>query len=98
MSGKQMLHFNLKKVRLCELVFRTKSCLVLSLLSCFTKLKPLENVFAQLLSVLPSVVRFPNCYVETKDVNRITAQPKENFCNHIFMSSSRILVWKTSQR
>jgi len=93
-----MLHFHFKKTGICELVFRTKFCLVLFLISCFAKLNPLENFFAQLCSLLPSVVRTPHCYVEAKDVIRITAQPKVNFCKELVKSDSGALVWKIVKR
>ena len=91
-----MLHFHFKKTGICELVFRTRFCLVLYLISCFVKLKPLEN--AQLCSVLPSVARIPHCYGEAKGVIRITAQPKVNVCNQVVKSDSGALAWKIVKR
>jgi len=42
-----------------------------------------DNVVAQLYSVLPSFVRIPHPYGETKDLIRITAQPLVDFRNQI---------------
>jgi hypothetical protein len=43
----------------------------------------LDNVLAQLCSLLPSVVRIPHCYGEGKDVIMITAQHVVNCYNQI---------------
>ena len=82
-------------MRIC---LQNKICQLLSLLIFSTKLKPLENVFAQFRSVLPSVVRIPHCYVEAKVLIRFAVLPKVNFNNHIVKSISRALVQKIAKQ